>query len=178
MRFRLTWIAVLLLLEISLLPMMIPGARATSSGNRAEWPRSTPELQGMSSASLLAMLERIQVHSPGIRSVSVIRHGTVVLDVRIAPFTFEDRHDIHSCTKSVLSMLVGIAIQRGELPDLDTAVLEFFPEYALDPAESVKRTLTLRHLLTMSAGLKTEDSYLYDWSGLRRMRASPDWAAR
>jgi len=130
----------------------------------------------MSSAELATMLERIESDNPGIRSITVVRHGTVVLDARISPFASGDRHDIHSCTKSVLSMLVGIAIDKGDLPGVDTRVLDFFPDYEIDGLDARKRALTLGHLLTMSAGLKTEDSYLYDWAGLRRMRASRDWA--
>jgi len=130
----------------------------------------------MSSVELATMLEQIKSYNPGIRSVTVVRHGTVVLDVRISPFARGDRHDIHSCTKSVLSALVGIAIDKGELPGLDTNVLDFFPGYDIADLDADKRALTLGHLLTMSTGLKTEDSYLYNWVGLVKMRASRDWA--
>jgi CubicO group peptidase (beta-lactamase class C family) len=130
----------------------------------------------MSSVELATMLERIESDNPGIRSVTVVRYGTVVLDSRISPFARVDRHDIHSCTKSVLSALVGIAIDKGDLPGLDTRVLDFFPDYEIAHLDADKRALTLGHLLTMSAGLKTEDSYLYNWVGLGKMRASRDWA--
>jgi CubicO group peptidase (beta-lactamase class C family) len=152
------------------------GSSGTPTWPAAEWPRSEPEAQGMSSAKLAAMLERIRSDNPGIRSVTVVRHGTVVLDTRISPFKSGDRHDVHSCTKSVLSMLVGIAIGRGDLPGLDTPVLDFFPGYEAAHLDASKRTLTLRHLLMMSAGLKTEDSYLYNWTGLGKMNASNDRA--
>lgn len=141
-----------------------------------EWSHSEPEAQGMSSPKLAAMLERIKSDNPGIRSVTIVRHGNVILDVRISPFERGDRHDIHSCTKSVLSALIGIAIDRRDLPGPDTPVLDFFPGYEIANPDANKRALTLGHLLTMTAGLKTEDSYLYNWTGLRRMRASQDRA--
>ncbi len=140
------------------------------------WPHSTPEAQGMSSVELAAMLERIVENNPGIRSLMVLRHGQVVLDARIAPFRQGDRQDIHSCTKSVLSALVGIAIARGDLPDTDTPVREFLSDYDIADLDGDKRELTLDHLLTMSAGLQTEDSYLHGWAGLRRMHESNDRA--
>jgi len=152
------------------------GGYAAPTWPAAEWPRSTPEAQGMSSVELAGMLERIAADNPGIRSITVVRHGTVVTDVRIAPFAPGDRHDIHSCTKSILSALVGIAIDNGDLPGVDTRVLDFFSDYEIAGLDAGKRTMNLGHLLTMSAGLKTEDSYLYDWQGLGRMRASRDWA--
>jgi CubicO group peptidase (beta-lactamase class C family) len=130
----------------------------------------------MSSVELATMLEQIESDNPGIRSVTVVRHGTVVLDARISPFAPGNRHDIHSCTKSVLSALVGIAIDKGDLPGRDTRVLDFFSGYEIAHLDADKRELTLGHLLTMSAGLETEDSYLYNWVGLGKMRASHDWA--
>jgi len=154
----------------------LAGPHAAPTRPAGEWPYSEPEAQGMSSVELASMLERVAGDNPGIRSITVIRYGMVVLDVRISPLAHGDRHDIHSCTKSVLSALVGIAIERGDLPALDTHVLDFFPGYEIADLDADKRALTLGHLLTMSAGLETEDSYLYDWAGLGRMRASPDWA--
>ncbi|MCP4570793.1 MAG: serine hydrolase [bacterium] len=130
----------------------------------------------MRSTLLATMLEQIGGDNPGIRSVTVIRHGTVVLDARISPLAPGDRHDIHSCTKSVLSALVGIAIDNGDLPGVDTRVLDFFPGHEFAHLDRDKDAMTLGHLLTMSAGLDTEDSYLYNWSGLAKMRASDDWA--
>ncbi len=90
----------------------LSGTHAATTWPSAEWPHSAPEAQGMTSVELAAMLERIESDNPGIRSVTVVRHGTVVLDTRISPFARGDRHDIHSCTKSVLSALVGIAIDK------------------------------------------------------------------
>ena len=164
------------LLLVLLSAPRLSSAEAAHGWPAAEWPHSEPEAQGMNSADLATMLEQIEGDNPGIRSVTVVRHGTVVLDTRISPFPRGDRHDIHSCTKSVLSALVGIAIDRGDLPGRDTPVLDFFPDYEIALLDADKRALTLNHLLTMSAGLKTEDSYLYNWVGLGKMRASPDWA--
>lgn len=167
----------LLVLLLSLLPVSaLSGSRSVEPWPGQDWPRSTPEAQGMSSVELASMLESIAAADVGIRSLLLIRHGHLVLDARIAPFRPGSRQDIHSCTKSVLSALVGIAIDRGELPGLDTPALEFFPELAGLGDDASKRAITLEHLLTMSAGLRTEDSYLYGWAGLRRMHASDDWA--
>jgi CubicO group peptidase (beta-lactamase class C family) len=129
----------------------------------------------MKSAELVDMLARVAAEDVGIRAITLVRHGTVVLDVRVAPFSAGDLHDIFSCTKSVLSALVGIAIARGELPGIDTPVLDFFPDYDVAILDDHKRAMTLEHLLTMTSGLDTQDSYLYEWAGLKEMRASSDW---
>jgi CubicO group peptidase (beta-lactamase class C family) len=168
-------------LALTLLMFLLPAFVHASSRTdhptpEATWPRSTAEAQGMSSDELATMLQQINEDNPGIRSLTVIRHGSIVLEARIAPFRMGDRQDIHSCTKSVLSALVGIAIARGELPDPDTRVLEFFPEFEVGELDADKSALTMSHLLSMSAGLETQDSYLHGWSGLRTMHASDDWA--
>ena len=130
----------------------LSGADAAPTWPSAEWPHSEPEAQGMSSVELANMLERIEGDNPGVRSVTVVRHGTVVMDSRIAPVAHGDRHDIHSCTKSVLSALVGIAIDRGDLPGRDTHVLDFFPGYEIAHLDAGKRELTLGHLLIRDIG--------------------------
>ena len=106
--------------------LTLAGAACASSG-RAEpfvWPRESweigsPESQGMDSAELAAMLERLAENNPGIRSVSVIRSGTLVLDARVAPFPADGRQLVYSCTKSVLSALVGIAVAEDELAGVE-----------------------------------------------------------
>ena len=70
-------------------------------------------------------------------------------------------HSMQSVTKSVVSALVGIAISRGEFPDLDTPVLQFFDEANVENVDGRKRNMTLRDLLTMSDGLLWDESLPY-----------------
>jgi CubicO group peptidase (beta-lactamase class C family) len=67
-------------------------------------------------------------------------------------FDATTRHNGYSMTKSVVSLLVGIAMDRGLIKDLDTPVVSYFPDNA-DLRMPDKDPITLRHLLTMSAGL-------------------------
>lgn len=140
-----------------------------------EWRTSTPEEQGMHSSILADMMERIQ-GSYQIDSVLVVRNGYVVLDAYFWPFSKGQKHIIHSCTKSVMSALIGIAIDKGYIKNVNQPVMEFFPDRTLSNLNALKQSITLENLLTMTSGLKCRDSYLYSWAGLSEMTTSNDWA--
>ena len=141
------------------------------------WPRSAPEEQGMDSARLAGLFRGIAEEELPIDSVTVIRNGHLVADAHVHPFAPDRKHIIHSCTKSIVSTLIGIAIDQEKLSGVDQKVLEIFPDRAAVVMEEEKRVLTLEHFLTMSHGLRTRDSYLYRWEGLARMGRSVDWVA-
>jgi CubicO group peptidase (beta-lactamase class C family) len=75
-------------------------------------------------------------------------------------FTRDMTHDIRSVTKSAISALVGIAAGSGAIRSLDTPLLDYFPEYA-DLQVPERRQLTIRHALTMSAGLDWNENVSY-----------------
>ena len=92
----------------------------------AGWRSSTPEEQGMDSDLLSEMLRTIQEQNYEIDSVTIVRNGYMVADVRIYPFSLSEKHNIYSCTKSVVSALIGIAIDQGHIEGLQQPVLSFF----------------------------------------------------
>jgi CubicO group peptidase (beta-lactamase class C family) len=75
--------------------------------------------------------------------------GSIVFDVNT-------KHDLRSITKSVTSLLVGIAFDHDWLTDLNASVFSYFPEYA-DLRTPEKDKITLKHLLTMSSGLAWDE---------------------
>ncbi|MEN8115130.1 MAG: serine hydrolase, partial [Actinomycetota bacterium] len=141
------------------------------------WRISTPEERGMDSDTLANMIERMISEDYEIDSVTVVRNGYIVLDATFYPFPPDTGHIIHSCTKSVVGSLVGVAIDRGLLEGLDQPVVEILPDSAPSSPDALKASMTLEDVLTMTTGLQCRDSYLYRWEGLREMRASDDWAA-
>lgn len=140
-----------------------------------EWPVSTPGEQDLDTDLLAQMVETIEEEDYDIDSVLVLRNGHLVLDAYFSPFKPDTKHIIHSCTKSVVSILIGIAIDHGYIEGVDQSVLSFFPERTVSHLDQSKEAITLEDLLTMSSGLACRDSYLYRWQGLREMRASEDW---
>jgi len=140
-----------------LLPGLIGGctAKQPSYWPDTEWRTSTPEEQGLDSASILSMVQEIQNKDLNIHSVLVIRHGYLVTEVYFPPYTREIKHPVYSITKSVTSIMTGMAIQDGHIKSIQQNVLDFFPEIATGTKEEYLKDMTLEHLLTMSAGFNT-----------------------
>lgn len=72
--------------------------------------------------------------------------------------------NIKSASKSILSLLTGIAIQEGYLEGVHQTLDSFFPEYFENNPDSFKASITIQDLLTMRTGLKTTSfSHYRDW---------------
>ena len=88
-------------------------------------------------------------------------------------------HTMQSVTKTVTSVIIGVAMQRGDFKaGLDTPVLKYFDVTRVSNVDDRKRRITLRHLLTMSAGLEWNDEG-FDTGDPQNdtslMEASDDW---
>ncbi len=139
------------------------------------WRFAMPEDVGIDPGILEEMVQHINAEGIGADSVMVIKDGYIVMDAYFPPFDEGERHIIYSCTKSVVSTLIGIAVEEGYIESLDTIVLDFFPNRTVQNMSAWKESMTLRDMLTMTAGFDARDSYLYDWEGLERMHESGDW---
>ncbi len=118
-----------------------------------EWETSTPEQQKMNAGLLNNMTEFIQDEGIPVHSVLVIRNDFLVYEEYFSGFSEERRHELWSCTKSVTSALIGIAIDKGYFA-LDDLVLDLFPNKTFQNVDERKQRLSVKHLLTMSTGLE------------------------
>jgi CubicO group peptidase (beta-lactamase class C family) len=118
------------------------------------WRTTSPEKVGIDEAVLRAITGKVGVGSlSGIQSVFVVRRGYVVAE-RYYGVNGEDVHTLQSVTKSVTSLLVGIALDEGAITSIDRPVLESFTEKPLVAnTDAAQRALTPRHLLGMRTGM-------------------------
>ena len=90
----------------------------------------------------------------------------------------QEIHTLQSVTKSVTALLVGIAIQRGDLPGTDVEVLDYFSDYQIEELDEAKGSITLEDLLTMRSGLFW-DEWTYPVGDPRnsvtQLESSQDW---
>src|SRR5262245_43823576 len=73
-----------------------------------------------------------------------------------------DLHTMQSVTKTVTSILIGVATTRNEFPGLDTPILKFFDTGKVANIDDRKRRITIRHVLTMTAGLDWREDLPYN----------------
>jgi len=120
-----------------------------------DWRASTAEEQGIDSTLILQMLQEIRGENIDIHSVLLVRNGYLVTEAYIDPYNREMKHPVFSATKSIISLLTGIAIEEGYIKNVDQKVIDFFPDITQNVSDIYLPDLTLEHLLTMSAGFHT-----------------------
>ena len=88
-----------------------------------------------------------------------------------------DLHSLQSVTKTITSAIIGVAVTRGDFPSLDTPVLSFFDASKVANVDDRKRRMTVRHLLTMTAGLDWNEalSYADPRNTATQLEESNDW---
>jgi CubicO group peptidase (beta-lactamase class C family) len=138
------------------------------------WRSETPGKLDLDSLKLVAMVDQIKMSIPTIDSVLVIRHGYVAVEEYFGTFNATTKHHIYSCTKSVVSTLIGVALDRGEIASVDLGVLDLLTQYQPENINDWKKKLTLKNLLMMSSGLDSRDDYTDNWIWLDRLVNAED----
>lgn len=98
--------------------------------------------------------ELIEAKQPNICQVAAYRDGKLVYSDEWNGYKDTDCTHIMSATKSIVALLVGIAVDRGEIGSIDDKVLSYFPDYQVKRGEKTIYDVTIRHLLTMRAPYK------------------------
>jgi len=120
------------------------GISATESGFYTE-----DEITISSLADLVRPLESL---GP-ISSILIDQQGVLIAEEYFGSMHAERSSNIKSASKSILSILTGIAIDKGYLEGVDQQIGDFFPEYLNAELDSVKASITIGDLLTMRSGL-------------------------
>ncbi len=130
-------------------------ATAASDSFRADgtWRTSTPERQGFDSVELAKIFDFVRANEVDFNSLIIVRNGYLILEAYFYPFQRDLIHDVASVTKSMTSLLTGIAIDEGRIKGVQERALSFFPERTPARLNDNKRSLTIEHLLTMMSGL-------------------------
>jgi CubicO group peptidase (beta-lactamase class C family) len=153
---------------------------ATNCGAPAKlddgWTATMPKDAGFD-PELLCPLDKLigQFSGANIHGVVVVRHGKLVMEryykgadysigvggPDIVQFGPTVKHDLRSISKSVTSLLIGIARGEGKFPDLDSPMIDNLPAKYADLRTADNARITIRDLLTMSSGLDWDENRPY-----------------
>ena len=135
------------------------------------WAVAAPAEVGLD-ATRLSGLDTFLRQWPGhnVHAVVIARRGKLVFEryfrgrerrwmawSKSVRFSVTQKHDIRSISKSVTSLLIGMAVSEDRFPPLDSPVIDYFPEYS-DLRTRENGQITFRHLLTMSHGLQWDEN--------------------
>ncbi len=119
--------------------------------------------------TIIALHRLVEEAEPNICEITVMQEGNVCYEDYWHGFGPGDALNVMSVTKSVIALLVGIAMDRGYIVSVEQKVLDFFPEYSVKRGEKTIYDVTLYHLLTMTA------PYKYKSEPWTKVCTSEDW---
>jgi len=136
------------------------------------WETASLGSVGLDENKLLQMIEYLKAYDDHkIHSILIVKNNKLVFEeyfrgekFNLAQYTGQmgfnrnDTHNLCSATKSFVSAIIGIAIDKGFIQSVDQKISEFFPEYPeLFQNDSQKQMITIKHLLSMSSGIQWDD---------------------
>lgn len=86
------------------------------------------------------------------RGLVVLKNDSVAIEKYFNTYWKYTIHDIRSAAKSITALLLGIAIDKGLIKDVEQNIYDFFPNHATSP----NRDIRIKHLLMMSSGLDAD----------------------
>jgi CubicO group peptidase (beta-lactamase class C family) len=126
------------------------------------WPVGTPEDVGLDPARFAALHDEILREDQffGTFGVLVAKDGVLVFETYLRdPADRDHVHNLQSATKSVTSLLTGIAIDAGLLPNIDTTACSVLGD-ACAGLSDLKYAISVEHLLTMRSGLDLDNEHM------------------
>jgi CubicO group peptidase (beta-lactamase class C family) len=178
-------------------------AQTPSAWPTREWATASPEALGFRAGDLESLDREFAAGTHGyVDSMLVVRHGRIAIERSYShdydrlfvgkgapgiynyydpswhPFYKRSRlHTMQSVSKSVTSALIGIAIARGEIANVDVKVMPYFSAFKVKPDPRRDR-MRLRDVLTMTTGIQWDESstsYTNARNNCAEMEAADDW---
>ncbi|MBN2089789.1 serine hydrolase [candidate division KSB1 bacterium] len=111
-----------------------------------------------------------------IHSILIVKNNKLVLEEYFDQYNSQKKHDLRSVTKSITSLLLGIAIDKGFIESVDDPIIKYLPEYQSQINwNDQKDKITIRHLLSMSSGLACNDWDRKSKGQEDKMYKTDDW---
>ena len=123
----------------------------------------------MKQEQITSLENKIKKEYGNITGIIVLKDNNAAYESYFNQCSEYDPIHIFSVTKSIISMLFGIALDKGCIKNLDEKVIDFFPNYQTRKREKTIQHVTIRNLLTMTA------PYKYRFNPYPKYFSSDDW---
>ncbi|MFT5890367.1 MAG: CubicO group peptidase (beta-lactamase class C family) [Dokdonia sp.] len=152
----------LLILTAILLPFLTFGQQTytykTPTQHADGWKTSDLQTQQIDTTLIFKGFRQLAAADHKLHSVILIKNDHIIFEEYYQDYTYDSIHDLRSVNKSIKSILMGIAIDKGYIESEDDLISKYLkapvPKKNLD---SRKEKITIKHLLTMSTGLECND---------------------
>ena len=124
----------------------------------ADWATASPEEVGVSAEGLDDAFQ-VAVGIERLKSLLVVKDGAIIMEEYLHGAESTDLFDVRSVTKSIISTLVGMAIDHGYIPDMDATMGDRL-SFIMENMDEVNQSVTIRDLITMSGGWQYDE-----WNG-------------
>lgn len=118
---------------------------------------ATPESVGIPSGAIEKYVQKLNDQRQCLHSITVIKDGAMVFDAAYSPMTATEKHRMYSCSKSFVSMAIGLLQSEGKL-SIHDRVAQYFPEYDTPDLHPWLKYATIRDMLCM-ADCHTANTY-------------------
>lgn len=125
----------------------------------------------MESETKVSIRNLVQEHYANIAGLIVLKDDQIVYEDYFDGFDQLSSIHVASVTKSIISALIGIAIDRKAVDNIEQKVLDFFPDYKIKRGEKTIQKITIKNLLTMTA------PYKYKYEPYTKVYSSNDWTS-
>jgi len=144
------------------------------------WDIASMESVGIDAEKVYQLTKQIDKGKyEGQRSLVIIKDGKLVYEAYYDGYDRESLFRIYSVSKSVTSILIGIAIDKEFIKGVDEPLVNLLPQYAAILNSSNKNEITLKNVLTMSSGFKWDEesiSFSDPRNSHTQMSSTKDWA--
>lgn len=128
------------------------------------------------------LVTKIQNHEYGgtVHSLIIAKNDSIVFEKYFNGYNRNQKHLMYSVTKSFVSALIGICIDKGLIENTNVKAIDYFPDMraTVINSDSTKADISLDNLLTMTAGFKWDEwsaSYASSDNQIAKMIQSSDW---
>lgn len=119
---------------------------------------STAEDFGMSSEVLSRMVKMVKETKINVNTILINRNHKTVFEANFYPQKEDGLHDIASISKSITSLIIGIAINEGLIKNERQKIIDIFPDKTSLFDSEAKKSLTIDQLLSMTSGICSDNS--------------------